>query len=217
MKDLITLDQLTPELRKALACEALEEEKKQELKHKKDIATYNKEKYAAVDGLFGLLQEISESLISAKAQVYNKLEALLAKKNDLYNVSETQLSHSWTNETGTVTIITGFNTIDRWDESVSVGTEKVNLWLEGQMRKTNPKFVALVRELLKPNKEGVLKASRILDLQNQAESFGDPELIQAVMLIREAHRPQHSGTFIKAKFRDSDGRWQWLPLSMSQA
>jgi len=75
--------------------------------------------------------------------------------------------------------------------------------------------VGMVRDLLKPNKEGVLKANRVLDLTRKADELGDPELIEAVKIIRDSHRPDRTSTYVKAMYKDEKGERQYLGLSMS--
>jgi hypothetical protein len=211
----IDLKNLTPEQKEALRAQILAEEKANEENRKREVTTYQHLKDLTVEKVFARLQKISGDMQNAKEELLSEFHSLLGMKNELYGVKETQLSHNWSNSDASVTVITGFNTIDRWDESVSAGIERVNVWLDKQMTDGNRNLVNMVRDLLKPNKEGVLKASRVLDLQNQADKIGDPELIDAVKLIREAHRPDKTGTYIKAKYRDADGNSHWLGLSMS--
>ena len=171
----------------------------------------------AVARVYPVLCDTSEMLSHSKEAMLADFEVLLAMKAELYGVEDGQQSHNWTSEDGNVTIVTGYNTKDRWDDTVGAGIARVNAWIDTQMNDQNRNIVDMVRDLLKPNKDGVLKANRVLDLQNSAERIGDAELIEAVKIIREAYRLDRSGSYIKAKIRDSEGKWDWIPLSMSQA
>jgi hypothetical protein len=209
------LSKLTPEEKAALLQELEAEQKTKENSRKMEISAYNHLKDVTVEKVFARLQKISSELENAKKELYAEFGSLLEMKSNLYGVNESQFSHTWTNEKGDVSIITGFNVIDSWDETRSAGIERVNMWLEKQATEENRKLITMVRELLKPNKEGVLKANRVLDLANHAEAIGDPELIEAVKIIKAAYRPKHSNTYIKAKYTDGLGQPHWLGLSMS--
>ena len=51
--------------------------------------------------------------------------------------------------------------------------------------------------LLKKDKNGNLKASRVLELKKIAKQVGDSEFIDGVKIIEAAYRPNKSSTFIE--------------------
>jgi len=211
----INVSLLTAQQKAELMKQLEEEQKAKALARKHEIEAYQQLKDTVVERVFARLANVSYELEATKTELLEEFSALLGAKNELYNTNEQQLSHTWTNNAGTITIITGYNVVDRWDETVSAGVTKVNQWLDKQVTDGNRALVSMIRDLLKPNKEGILKANRVLDLQNQADKIGDTELIEAVKMIREAHRPDKTGTYIKAKYKDAIGNNVWLGLSMS--
>jgi len=115
-----------------------------------------------------------------------------------------------------MSIIIGHNVIDRWDETVSAGVEFVNKWLNSLAKDDESAvLVDMIRDLMKPDKEGQLKANRVLELAKKADEIGNADLKEGVRIIRDAYRPAKTSTFLKAKYKDELGRDQWLPLSMS--
>jgi len=206
---------LSAEEKEQLKQQLLAEDKAKAETRKNEVMAYHALKYITVDTVFQKLTRLSSQMQLDKSDLLSEFKSLLETKNELYGVKEDQLSHNWTSEDNERTIITGYNVVDSWDETVSVGITKVNAWIESKLNDHNQEYIGIIRDLLKPNKEGVLKASRVLDLQNHAEKSGDEALIDAVKIIREAHRPVKTGTYIKAKYKDEDGNWQWLGLSMS--
>ena len=211
----IDLSKLTPE-QKAQLVAGLEAEKKAENEKKSsEKVAYLKMKDNTVERVFARLVKISADLESTKKQMMEEFDTLRKMKEELYGMKEKQQSFNWSNEDYSVTIITGVNVIDRWDDTVSMGIGKVDEWMGKRINASTRDMVAMVRELLKPNKAGILKANRILDLSNYADKIGDKELIEAVSIIRQAYQPDISGTYIKAKYKDSEGKSQWLPLDMA--
>jgi hypothetical protein len=55
-----------------------------------------------------------------------------------------------------------------------------------------------ITALLKPDRHGNLKASRVLDLQQLAKKHPEPLLVDGVEIIIAGHRPVRSNWFIEA-------------------
>jgi hypothetical protein len=182
---------------------------------KKEKDAYKDLKNIAVEFVFAKLLKSSQELEIAKEKYYNEFDPLLELKCDLYSVKDDQKSHTWTNEDNTLRIITGYNEIDKYDDTKGVGLVKINNWLDSKVDEESKDAFIIVRELLKPNSNGDLKASRVLDLLKIADEIGDPELLEGVKIIHESRRTVKSNTYIKAQFVNEEGDWQWLPLSFS--
>jgi len=155
-----------------------------------------------------------------REQVFNNFDDVLSLKQIVFSLTDEQMerqeSHTFTSSDGQLSIIIGNNTVDRWDETVDVGITRVNEWLKSMAKdEESGKLVSFIHDMLKPNKDGVLKASRILDLSKKAAEFGDKKLIEAVELIREAYRPSKTSQYIKVKMKGDKGQDVYLPLSMS--
>lgn len=216
----INISSLTPEQRAKLMAELEAEERAAKERRRKEMEAYEQLKDTQVKATFKELQNISSSLELAKQKVFDEFELLLRLKKELFGLTEermlSQESHTFTSADGSISIIIGHNVIDSWDETVKVGIERVNKWL-GKLAKDEDSavLVGLIRDLLKPNKDGVLKANRILDLSKKAAELGDRELIEAVELIRDSYRPTRTSTYVKARYIDTRGQKQWLALSMS--
>ncbi len=216
----LDFNNLSPEQKAQLKAQLDAEEKAAKDKLKREKETYEQIKDAQIKTTFKTLSKISSELEVSKLNVFGDFKAILGMKKDLFGLSDeqmlTQESHTFTTTDGSVSIIIGHNVIDGWDETVDVGIEKVNQWLTKLAKDDeSAMLVGLIRDLMKPNKDGVLKANRVLDLSKKASEIGDKELIGAVEIIRDAYRPTKTGTFVKARYVDENGAKQWLPLSMS--
>lgn len=213
----IDIKSLTPEQKAEMMRQLQEEQQAETLQKQAEKDMFITVRNETVERVYGHLKALSDNLAEVKEKMLSDFDTMLEMKAELYGIDDKQQSHNWTSGDGNVTIITGYNVKDRWDDTVGAGIARVQAWIDKQMTDQNKNIVEMVRDLLKPNKDGVLRANRVLDLQNSAERIGDAELIEAVKIIREAYRPDRSGSYIKAKYRDGDGNWQWLPLAMSQA
>lgn len=218
----MNLNELTPEQRRALKEQLKAEEKAEKEKQKADKEAFKSLQDEFVRLFFPKLVKIAEELTLSKAELFEAASIILELKGNAYGLTEEQLaeqqSYTISSSDFSKSIILGHNVIDGWDTEVAnAGVSRVTEWLGKQTNDSNRMLVGMIRDLLKPNKDGLLKAPRVLELMNQAEKIGDQELIDAVNLIREAYRPEKTTTFVRAKFKDEDGKNMFLNLSMSQA
>lgn len=216
----IEFQKLTPEQKKALREQLEAEEMAEKEAEKRKKQDYSALKDEQVKATFKKLQALSTSLELEKVDIFNQFGSLLSLKKDLYNLSDEQMelqqSHTFTTSEGTESILIGSNVIDRWSDDLHVGIDKINVWLDKQITdEKSERLVSFYRDLLKPNKDGVLRANRVLEMGNKAREYGDKELIEAVSFIQSQYRPVKTSTYVKAKYLDENGVWQWLALSMS--
>ncbi len=221
MKEKIDIKNLTDKQRQELLADLKKEQDDKNEKKRQDRKDYEKLKDMSIRESFELLRGASTALLEVKKSVFDHFDDVLNLKQKIFELTDEQMSrqesHTFTSTDGKVSIIIGSNTVDRWDESVDVGVLKIKDYLKGlAVDEKTGVLVDMITDLLKPNKDGVLKSSRVLDLSKKANEIGDKALIEAVNLIREAYRPSKTSTYIKAKFKDEKGgKDVYLPLSMS--
>lgn len=218
----INIEDLSAEQKAELKQQLEAEEKSAKEKKLRERKVYEQIRDAQVKTTFKKLGNISSELEKSKNIVFDDFKAILDMKRELFEMTEekmlSQESHTFTTSDGNISIIVGHNVVDGWDETVSIGVEKVNQWLKDLARdEESAMLVGIIRDLMKPNKDGALKANRILDLKNKAKEVGNKQLLEAVELIESAYRPTKTSTYVKAKYKDDRGQWQWLALSMSAA
>lgn len=206
------VDQLMKDLKKELEEKAAEK--------KRDRETYEALKSEAVTAAFARLKKVSEEIAAVKEVVFKEFEDVLKLKQQVFGLSNDQMerqeSHTFTTTAGNISITLGSNTIDKWDETVDVGIGMVKDYLATLAKDPeSAKLVGFITDLLKPNKDGMLKAGRVLDLAKKAAELGDAKLIEAVGLIRDAYRPKKTSTYIKVSYKDGENKDVFLPLSIS--
>jgi hypothetical protein len=81
--------------------------------------------------------------------------------------------------------------------------------------------IKIVQRLLRPDKKGILKASRVLEIQNMANELTSiaPDVDHALFyegieILQAAYRPTKSVDFIEASWREN-GIEHVVPLSIS--
>ena len=105
--------------------------------------------------------------------------------------------------------------LDSFDDTVHAGIEKVKKYIYRVVQDENSQLLEIVNLLLKKDKNGNLKASRVMELERIAGNIDDAELSEGVQIIKEAWKPQKSKTFIEAYYKDENGNKINIPLSMT--
>lgn len=194
----------------------LEEEKKAEEEARKGkIEEYKNLVDEKVKEKFEVLKKLSEWLSNEKAKVFEDFSTILELKAELFGVKENQQSHTFTTRDGKFSITMGYRVIDNFDDTVHAGITKVKNYISRVTLGEKKELEELINLLLKKDKNGNLKASRVLELERIANNIDDEELNEGVLIIKEAYRPAKSSTFLTASYVDDKGIKKVIPLSMT--
>lgn len=159
------------------------------------------------------LATVSDMLSQAKRDTFQYFEDVLTLKNEVYGLKEKQRSHTFSTDKEEITI--GYRINDGWDDTASIGVEKVKRVIESMSKNAETALlVGTLMNLLKPDSNGNLKASRVLELQKEAEKYNDPEFTDGVDIISKAFKPVRSSWFIEAYLIDQ-GKKTNIPLNIS--
>ncbi len=155
----------------------------------------------------------SQELSKAKTDIFKYFENTLQLKEKVYG-KEKQQSHTFSTKTHTVTI--GFRVNDGWDDTVTVGIEKVKRFISSLAKDENTAaLVEMVFDLLKKDAKGNLKGNRVLELKKLTTKFNNDDFTDGVNIILEAYKPVRSSWFVDASLTDPNGAKVSIPLSMS--
>jgi hypothetical protein len=215
---MIDVSKLTPEQKAAL----LEELKKEE-KTKSDIEKEKRDEYKKMIGniveeSFEKITDVSGLLGWVKKEVIENFQTVLDMKSELYGIKESQQSHSFTSEDGKKTIRIGYRMMDSFDDTVHTGIEKIRNYIYNLVDGENKKQItAILDTLLKKDKNGNLKASKVIELRKQAEIVTDEGFLEGVKIIEEAYKPVKSRMFVEAWHKDEQGNDVNVPLNITAA
>lgn len=162
------------------------------------------------------LIKIEAQLIEAKAEVFQSFKDIIELKAAVFGVKDNQQSHTF--RSGNNVIKIGFRVNDGWDDTATAGIAKVNNFISSLTSDNDPdkkKLVSGILKLLKQDKKGNLNPSRILDLQQMAKEYNDPEFTDGVNIIMNAHQPTRSVWFIEAEQPDEVRGTRPIDLSIS--
>jgi hypothetical protein len=216
IKMMVDLKNLTTEQKKALFEEIKKEEREKEKRKAEARETYKNLVAETVERNFKKLEGVSEMLSQVKKAVYEDFKTALEMKAELFGVKENQQTHTFTTAEG-LTITIGHRVTDNFDDTVHAGIEKVKGYISKVTAGEKAELEELINLLLKKDKNGNLKASRVLELERIAEKINDEELKDGVQIIKEAYKPTKTSTFIEAYYKDEQGKKVYLPLSIVNA
>lgn len=166
--------------------------------------------------VFGRMKKVSDQLRTEKERVFGDAELLIKQKEQLFKVKQDRHSNQFTTSDGKYTVALGYRTNDGWDDTVNEGIAKVKEYLATlASTEDGARAVSIILKLLTKDKKGNLKASSMIQLEQEAAKNGDPLFIEGVHIIRDAYRPVDSCQFISVSYKDDNGVKHTLPLSLS--
>lgn len=216
----VDLTGLNPEEKKELMKKLRAEERAAKRLKEDEKMAFDTIRDEAVEEAFATLEDISRILKASKEKIFDDFSALIDMKQKVHNISDSsikkQSSHTLSTINGMRSIVLGHNMVDDWDKEIACeGVERVFRWIKSKIKDDNTVLGDIIRDLLKPTKDGVLNSRRVLELSKRAKDIGDYELIEAIEMIQSAYTPRRTSTYVKAKYIDKMGRNVWLQLSMS--
>ena len=207
---------LTAEQRGALKAQIEAEERAESQKRQDSIDAYKSMVDEFCADTFSRMQKVSELMRIEKERVFAAAELLIEQKEALFKTKQDRHSNQFTTADGKVTVALGYRTNDGWDDTVNEGIAKVKEYLESlAATEEGAKAVNIILKLLAKDKKGNLRASAMIQLEQEAVKNGNPLFVEGVQIIRDAYRPVDSCQFISVSFKDENGVKHNLPLSLS--
>lgn len=210
------ISNLTAEQRAALKAQIEAEERAENQKRQDSIDAYKSMVDEFCADTFSRMQKVSELMRIEKERVFSAAELLIEQKEALFKTKQDRHSNQFTTADGKVTVALGYRTNDGWDDTVNEGIAKVKEYLESlAATEEGAKAVNIILKLLAKDKKGNLRASSMIQLEQEAAKNGNPLFVEGVQIIRDAYRPDDSCQFISVSYKDENGVRHNLPLSLS--
>ena len=211
----MNLENMTAEEKEILRKQLLEEDRQKKAERKAKVDAYKNLVDETVINSIDKIKNISAQIMMSKKEVFDDFKSIMELKAELYGVKDNQQSHTFTTSDGKISITLGNRMLDSFDDTVHTGIEKVKNYIYRVVQDENSQLLEIVNLLLKKDKNGNLKASRVMELERIAGNIDDAELSEGVQIIKEAWKPQKSKTFIEAYYKDENGNKINIPLSMT--
>lgn len=210
------ISQMTAAERAALREQLEAQERADSQKRQESIDAYKQMVDEFCVEVFGRMKKVSDQLRAEKERVFGDAELLIKQKEQLFKVKQDRHSNQFTTSDGKYTVALGYRTNDGWDDTVNEGIAKVKEYLATlASTEEGARAVSIILKLLTKDKKGNLKASSMIQLEQEAAKNGDPLFIEGVQIIRDAYRPVDSCQFISVSYKDDNGVKHTLPLSLS--
>lgn len=212
---MINLENLTEEQKNELKKKLAEEEVKKENERKQKVEEYKNLVDECVMKGIQKAKYISEMIANGKKEIQDTFKTLIDLKEELYGIRDNQQTHTFTTRNGNYSITMGHRIVDSFDDTVHTGIAKAKNYINRILKDENKELQKVLDLLLKKDKNGNLKASRVIELERIALEINDEELTEGVRIIKEAWKPQKTKTFIEASYKDANGNRINIPLSVT--
>lgn len=212
----VDLNSLSKEDKEQLRKELRAQEKAEKKAKEAEKVAYVGLKEQFVHSKFSKLQALSEQISSLKKEIFNDAKSLIELKESALSVKLGRHTDKFTCKDGSISINLGSRTTEAWDDTVDNGIEMIKIYLRNLAVDDNSAtLVETIMSLLSKDNKGVLRADKVLQLQQMANKIDNEDFTAGIEIIRDAYRPQESCRFIEVRYRDEEGKQQSLPLSIS--
>lgn len=221
MENKVEMVQMTPEELaeyKRFVAEKDKKEKEQQFAHQREDYKILVEEI--VDKSLTKLQTVSSYLVDVKATVLSDFDTLIAMKAELFGLKkEEQKSHTFSNADNTIRVLVGNYTVDNYRDTVNEGIAMVKEVVKSLARdEESAALVDAILKLLSKDKQGNLKASKVVELSELADKINNDKLRLGVKIIRESYMPLVSKRFIRIMKKDPvTNEFKDIPLGMTEA
>ena len=210
------LSKMTAAERAQLKAQLEAEERAEIQKRQENIDAYKQSVDEFCKDVFGRMQKVSELMRAEKERTFSAANILIEMKEQLYKTKQDRHSNQFTTSDGKYTVALGYRSNDGWDDTVDVCIAKVKEYHRSlAATEDGAKAVDIILKLLAKDKKGNLKASAMIQLEQEAAKIGDATFIEGVQIIRDAYRPVDTCQFISVSYKDDNGVKHTLPLSLS--
>lgn len=213
----IDLKALSEEQKRELMQELEKEQKAKAEKEQEAIRMYKKLSNEAVSNAVALAKEVSRNIAEVKTKIFEEFKTVIKLREELYGVNAQQNTFTFTNEDSSERVVLGYRTNDGYDDTADAGIEMVKEYLSSLANDENTmQLVKIIKQLMSKDKQGNLKASRVLQLSKYANESSDERFKRGVRIIQDAYKPQRTKNFITVANRyGEEEKWQYIPLSMT--
>lgn len=212
----IKLEELSKEQLDSLIKQAEAVKTEAERRRREDKEAYLQMVDEAIMQSIPELKEISEKMLQAKVKVFERFEKLIEIKESLYKVKDNQQTHTFTTQDGKLTLCLGSRTVNDYDSTLDSGIGKIKAYISTLAEDgKNDELMEMVNSLLKLDKNGNLKPSRVMELTQLANKIDNIDFKEGVAIIQQAYQPRATCQFVTACENKETGK-EYIPLSMSR-
>lgn len=208
---------MTAEERAQLKAQLAEEDRQEALRKQEQKDAYMQMKDQFLERNLEKLKALSDQMQALKKEIFDDAETLIKLKDELFHTKTDRQSNTFSHESGKYSISLGNRINEGWDDTCEQGIEKVKEFLHALAKDDNSAaLVDTIMRLIAKNNKGMLKASKVLELEKLANRIQSAELTEGLTIIKNSYRPKPTCQFISVTMKDDNGNEKQLPLSLSQ-
>lgn len=208
---------MTAEERAQLKAQLAEEDRQEALRKQEQKDAYMQMKDQFLERNLEKLKALSDQMQALKKEIFDDAETLIKLKDELFHTKTDRQSNTFSHESGKYSISLGNRINEGWDDTCEQGIEKVKEFLQTLAKDDNSAaLVETIMRLIAKNNKGMLKASKVLELEKLANKIQSAELTEGLNIIKNSYRPKPTCQFISVTMKDDNGNEKQLPLSLSQ-
>ena len=208
---------MTAEERAQLKAQLAEEDRQEALRKQEQKDAYMQMKDQFLERNLEKLKALSDQMQALKKEIFDDAETLIKLKDELFHTKTDRQSNTFSHESGKYSISLGNRINEGWDDTCEQGIEKVKEFLQTLAKDDNSAaLVETIMRLIAKNNKGMLKASKVLELEKLANKIQSAELTEGLNIIKNSYRPKPTCQFISVTMKDDNGNDKQLPLSLSQ-
>ena len=208
---------MTAEERAQMKSQLAEEDRQEALRKQEQKDAYMQMKDQFLERNLEKLKALSDQMQALKKEIFDDAETLIKLKDELFHTKTDRQSNTFSHESGKYSISLGNRINEGWDDTCEQGIEKVKEFLKTLAKDDNSAaLVETIMRLIAKNNKGMLKASKVLELEKLANKIQSAELTEGLNIIKNSYRPKPTCQFISVTMKDDNGNEKQLPLSLSQ-
>lgn len=209
----IRLEDLSKEQLDALMKQAEERSLAEEKRKREDKEAYLQMIDETIMECLPELREVSAKMLEVKSKVFERFKKLIEIKEGLYKVKDNQQTHTFTTRDGKFSLCLGNRTVNDYDSTIGSGIEKIKRYIS--TFDTDNELTEVVNHLLKLDKNGNLKPSRVMELAQLANKIDNIDFKEGVAIIQQAYQPRATCQFVTVCENKDTGK-EYIPLSISR-
>lgn len=211
----ININALSAEERKNLMAQLAEEERNTKKKRAENIETLKTLQDGFCSNWLAKLCAFGKQQTTLVDSVYEDAKRLLDLKFELYEVSQKQDSHTFTDRGGMGSITIGYNTVIGYDGTSDIGIQKINQYLSSLSKDdiNRTKIEKILSVLMQRNKKGELNPTRVMDLSNLTNDIDDELFTEGVNIVVSAQFKTRTSSYVAGWMREVDDKGKEIKVT----
>lgn len=172
-----------------------------------------------IDDCYPGLVHLSKDMTETKRRTMEEFRAAIEAKAEMFGLKrDSQRSHTFTHSDGSKRITIGVRTTDGYHDTAQDGEQMIREELEKLGRDDESKsMVRTILRLLAKDKNGSLRANKVVELRQLAEEIDNERIQEGVRIITEAYISSVTKAYISVEHRLDSYGWVRVPLSVTEA